>query len=108
MAEETKPVEVPKEETPATITEAVAATETPAQPEINTEETAAAPAGMCGLPFLLYSAVASRYCAVRNIYHVSHGPTANQIRRIYSHRGRHRDPCHRRHCHRGCEGGRAC
>lgn len=44
MAEENKPVEVPKEETPATITDAVEATETPAQPEIKTEETA--PAGM--------------------------------------------------------------
>lgn len=40
---ENKPVEVPAEEAPATITDAIAATETPAQPEIKTDET---PAGM--------------------------------------------------------------
>lgn len=61
MAEENKPVEVPKEEAPATITEAVAATETPAQPEIKTEETAA-PAGMCD-PLLLFLSLSRAACA---------------------------------------------
>lgn len=49
MADETKPVEVPKEETPATTTEAAAPAEAPAT---ETTDATAAPAGMSIVPRL--------------------------------------------------------